>query len=148
MYDDLIPSEDQIHKLYNEAENDLREKKARYIRWAEEGQDPSGGGRQAGYRNPSRFSRPSFRSQYFNTGLGLKAIGVGETVNLATLTVPALHAGVLTGFSQQFTGCEEDIINQITWGFRINGFPTQGFADFQGQFSSLALPQKKKIKFQ
>lgn len=99
-------------------------------------------GRQAYHSNNARFNSPSFRSQYFNVGEGLRAVQKGETIILATKTVPAHHAGVLTGFSQYFSGCDEepDIVNSITWGLRINGLVNHGLHDFVGEFSSLALP--------
>jgi len=136
-----IPSEDQIHSLYNDAERDRLEKKQRYLRWVQESNNPSPlTGRQSFPSNPARFSKASFRSIYFNIGDSLKTVAPASTVRLASITIPSLYSGVLTGFSQYFAGCEEDIKNKITWGIRINGFPPQGFSDFIGEFSSLMLP--------
>jgi len=141
--DNLIPSEDAIHQLYSDAQRYKEEKDLRTFRQIQALDNPTPlTGRQGYYSNPARFSRPSFRSAYFNIGEGLKVIAPNTTVVLARKTVPQLHGGVLTGFSQDFTGCDpvSEYVHQVTWGLRINDLPTAGFNDFVGEFSSLALP--------
>ena len=139
---DLIPSEESIHEMYSEIQRkrieDLRRHQA-----IQNSQNPTPFiGRQAYHTNNARFSTPSFRSQYFNVGEGLITIAKGDTVAVAKKTVPAHHAGVLTGFSQYFSGCNEqpDIVDSVTWGLRINGLTPNGLQDFVGQFSSLSFP--------
>jgi len=142
----MIPNEDSIHKMYDRMQQQRQEDLER-MRAAAMSQDPTPfTGRQAYYSNDSRFSTPSFRSGFFNVGEGLQTLAPGETKVLAKKTVPRLHSGVLTGFSQYFGGCndgEEDAVqNSITWGIRINDLPPQGFMDFVGEFSTLQLPHQ------
>jgi len=141
--DSSIPSEEAIHQLYSNVQRNKEERDLRTFQQMQALNNPTPlTGRQGYYSNPARFSRPSFRSAYFNIGEGLKAVAPGTTVVLARKTVPQLHGGVLTGFSQDFTGCDpvSEYVHQITWGLRINDLPTAGFNDFVGEFSSLALP--------
>lgn len=137
---DLIPSEESIHEMYANLQKQRQQEILRH-RAIQNAKNPTPFlGRQAFASNNSRFTSPSFRSQYFNVGEGLTSLKKGETKILARKTVPAHHAGVLTGFSQYFSGCDDDIINSVTWGLRINGYPAPGFQDFVGMFSSLSFP--------
>lgn len=142
-----IPSEDYIHQIYQNMQNQREQDVAR-MRKAVLSEDPGGhlSGRQAFHASASRFTSPSFRSEFFNVGEGLQVVDSGATVVLAMKTVPGQHSGVLTGFSQYFGGCdgsnEDAIQNSITWAIRINGFPTQGFMDFVGEFSTLLFPNQ------
>ena len=138
----MIPSEESIHKLYSNIQQSRTDaiQRARRVSQAKN-PDPIVG-RQAYHSNQSRFTDYSFRSKYFNTGIGLTTLAVGETKVVAQKMVPAQHAGVLTGFSQYFAGCsaEPDISNSVTWGIRINGGIPFDFQDFVGEFSTLASP--------
>ena len=134
----MIPSEDDIHKLYSNIQKSRKEA----LKLSKASNPDPLVGRQAYHSSSSRFNDYSFRSRYFNTGIGLTTVAVGETKVLAQKMVPAQHAGVLTGFSQYFAGCdaEPDIANSITWGLRINGLVPHDFQDFVGDFSSLSSP--------
>lgn len=138
-----IPSEEDIHQLYDAMQKDKTDRKAIFFerRLISENPDPLMG-RQPLVTNISRNNLPSFRSDYFNIGEGLQVLASGETKILAKKTVPAQYGGVLTGFSQFFSGCDAnpEIAQSITWGLRIDGLVTQGFADFVGEFSTLMIP--------
>jgi hypothetical protein len=140
-----IPNEEFIHKMYGQIQSQ-REAKVRARMQRVNEPNPHGvfDGRQSYAGNLPRTNDPSFRSQYFNAGEGLTNIQAGETATLAMKTVPAFHAGVLTGFSQYFGDCDVgaggDLENLVLWGLRINGLPPHGFMDFVGEFSSLMLP--------
>jgi len=135
-----IPNEDTIHQMYSQMQQ-TREQDALIKHQRSISQNPTPlDGRQAYYTNTARFNQPSFRSQFFNVGEGLTNLSEGETVTLAMKTIPGHHAGVLTGFSQYFGDCTDDLSNLVLWGIRINGLPPNGFMDFVGEFSSLALP--------
>jgi len=143
-----IPSEDYIHKMYQQMQ---RQRANDVVRMRDQvlSSDPSllpEVRRQAFHANPARANEPSFRSQFFNCGEGLKVVESGATTVLAIKTVPGQHSGVLTGFSQYFGGCdganEDAIQNSITWSLRINGYPPQGFMDFVGEYSTLLFPHQ------
>jgi hypothetical protein len=135
-----MSNEDVIHQMYADMQR-TRENAMRELHRRVNTANPDVfTGRQAYYSNSPRFNQPSFRSQYFNVGEGLMQLAPQETKTLAMKTVPAFHAGVLTGFSQYFGDCKDDLDNLILWGIRINGLPPHGFMDFVGSFSSLALP--------
>lgn len=135
-----IPNEDEIHRMYEQVQKHRHDEIKRLERIQSMAKPDPFFGRQGYHSNNARFNSPSFRSQYFNVGEGIRTIAKGETAVLATLTVPAHHAGVMTGFSQYFADCKDDVVNSITWGIRINGYVPMGLQDFVGQFSSLSLP--------
>lgn len=141
MINDRIPQgdspEDDIHKAYDSLQEDLIRKRKEFFE-----NSPNPYLDRQGFTNTARFSGPSFRSQFFNVGEGLTTIAPGETKVVAKKIVPAQHGGVLTGFSQFFTICDDmqTIINSVMWGIRINGLPPQDFMDFVGDFGSLASP--------
>jgi len=139
---DLIPSEESIHKMYSDLQKQRQDDLLRHQAIQNAANPTPLTGRQAYHSNASRFTSPSFRSQFFNVGEGLITVAKGQTVVVARKTVPAHHAGVLTGFSQYFSGCdaEPDIINSVVWGLRINGLTPNGLQDFVGSFSSLSFP--------
>ena len=135
-----MSSEEIIHQMYADMQRN-REAAMRKMHQRVNTANPDVfTGRQPYYSNNARANSPSFRSQYYNVGEGIKQLAPMETVTLAMKTVPAFHAGVLTGFSQYFGDCTDDLQNLVLWGLRLNGLPPHGFMDFVGRFSSLALP--------
>lgn len=144
------PNEGDIHKAYDYF-NEERIRRKHQL-WNISDPDPQnirGTGREPGFQNNARFSQPSFRSQFFNCGEGLRTVGVGETVILAKKTVASQHSGVLRGFSQFFGNCDnmDGVVNSITWGLRINGLPVHDFVDFVGEFSALSNPHSVYFPF-
>lgn len=143
MLADDIPPEDDIFANYDYFHQERIRRK--HELWNITDPDPQnirGTGREPGFQNNARFSQPSFRSQFFNVGEGLTVVAPGETKILAKKTVPSQHGGMLRGFSQYFGNCDnrDGVINSITWGIRINGYPPQEFMDFVGEFSALSNP--------
>jgi len=139
-----IPSESEIHQMYDAVQKDRISRRTAYInrRLTSDNPEPLLG-RQPLVTAIPRNNLPSFRSDYFNVGQGLLTLGPGETKVTARKTVPAQYGGVLTGFSQFFADCGDatsDITQTITWGLRIDGLPPLGFVDFVGEFSTLMLP--------
>jgi hypothetical protein len=134
----MIPNETDVHKMYDEME---KQKRMRQYAMSKDPNPYFPKGRQPFMSSPSRNSRPSFRSVFFNVGEGIQVLHPGETKILAKITVPGHHAGVLTGFSQWFGAeCVDDVQNSVTWGLRIDGLVPQGFMDFVGTFSTLMFP--------
>lgn len=143
MFSEDAPDESDIFKNYDFFNQERVRKK--HTIWNISDPDPQnirGTGREPGFQNNARFSQPSFRSQFFNCGEGLQVVAPGQTVILAKKTVPSQHSGVLRGFSQYFGNCDnrDGVVNSITWGIRINGYPPQDFMDFVGEFSALSNP--------
>jgi len=137
-----IPGEKDIHDMYQKMQQNREDMVQKHRQNVESRNKDPFFGRQAFHSSPSRFGTPSFRSVYFNVGEGIQVIAPGTTLVVSKYTIPGLHAGVLTGFSQYFGDCSDgdDTENQITWGLRINGLPPPSFMDFVGKFSSLMLP--------
>lgn len=141
----MSTNEEAIHQMYSQMQKQ-REEALRARMQRVSSPNPKGifDSRQAYAGNSFRGNEPSFRSQFFNVGLGLTNVQPGETIVLAEKTVPGHYAGVLTGFSQYFADCDVgpggDLSNLVLWGLRINGLPPHGFMDFVGEFSSLMLP--------
>lgn len=135
-----IPSEDEIHRIYNEHQQ-TREQKMRA--WVNSPAPDPFNSRQSYQSATVRYQRPSFQSRFFNVGEGLMTLEPGETKVLAKKTVPSQHAGMLTGFSQFFGSASDgdsEFKNSILWGLRINGLVPVDFQDFIGEFSSLSMP--------
>lgn len=124
-------TEDKIHKIYEKL------RKQNQVG----GLNPVLLGKTFPATPPARFDKPSFRSQYFDTGRGITAVAPGETVIMAQYVVPANYLGVLTGFTQDFIDCGLQEVYQTVWGIRIHGNPVGNFPDFVGEKSKPYFPR-------
>lgn len=134
-------SEDRIHNIYKRIQEEQLRKNQKFYSIPRPFKSA---------RPPALFPRwnaPSLQSRSFNVGEGFVTAGIGDTVLVAQLTLPALHSGVLTGIVQIFPESDTQVsmINSITWALRVNGMPVHTLTDWVGEFSKPFAPMSVHI---
>lgn len=135
--------EGYIHNRYNQLERQISEQRLqRSLNAAKQStfyaKSPADRTNVGGTFSP-RWRDRSFRSKYFDVGLGLISIIPGETRAVAQWNVARNDSGVWESFSQNLNGVSA---TDVTWSLRINGLPIHGFPDFSEQLSTPQIPRR------